>query len=87
MLHSSNSIWPTIWWPAFLLFPDKLANMRVLLSNLTRRKSRGPQSRWSALPIFGCEWFGRNYASKQVEANVVTEEDGWLVITVPAKFF
>jgi len=37
--------------------------------------------------IFGGEWMGRRYASKQVEAYAVPEEDGWLVITVLVKFF
>ena len=35
---------------------------------------------------FGCEWNGRRYAGKQVEAYAV-DEDGWLVITVIVKFF
>jgi hypothetical protein len=37
--------------------------------------------------IFRGEWMGRKYASKQVEAYAVPEEDGWLVITVLVKFF
>jgi len=37
--------------------------------------------------IFGGEWLGRRYSSKQVEVYAVAEEDGWLVITVLVKFF
>ena len=36
---------------------------------------------------FGSEWLGRNYATKQIEAYAVEEDDGWLVITVLVKFF
>jgi hypothetical protein len=36
--------------------------------------------------IFGGEWRGRRYATKQVEAYAV-EEEGWLVITVVVKYF
>jgi len=36
---------------------------------------------------FGGWWRGRRYATKQVEAYAVEEEDGWLVITVVVKYF
>ena len=36
---------------------------------------------------FAGEWLGRKYSTKQVEAYAVAEEGGWLVITVPLKFF
>lgn len=32
-------------------------------------------------------WNGKRYAAKQIEAYVVEEADGWLVITVIVKFF
>jgi len=35
---------------------------------------------------FNGQWRGREYATKQVEAYAV-REDGWLVITVIARFF
>ena len=35
---------------------------------------------------FGGSWWGRRYATKQVEAYAV-EEDGWLVITVLVRYF
>ncbi len=37
--------------------------------------------------LFGGEWLGRKYSTKQVEAYAVEEEGGWLVITVVVKFF
>lgn len=37
--------------------------------------------------IFGGEWLGRRYSTKQVEVYAVAEEAGWLVITVLVKFF
>jgi len=37
--------------------------------------------------IFGGEWLGRRYSTKQVEVYAVAGEDGWLVITVLVKFF
>lgn len=37
--------------------------------------------------LFGGEWLGRKYATKQVEAYAVEEEAGWLVITVVVRFF
>jgi hypothetical protein len=36
---------------------------------------------------FDAEWRGRRYASKQVEAYAVRENDVWLVITVIVKYF
>ena len=36
--------------------------------------------------VFGGEWRGRPYPTKQVEAYAV-EEEGWLVITVVVKYF
>ena len=36
---------------------------------------------------FNGEWMGRRYATKQVEALAVEEEDGWLVITVLVRYF
>lgn len=36
--------------------------------------------------VYGKQWRGRTYANKQVEAYAV-DEDGWLVITVVAKYF
>lgn len=36
--------------------------------------------------LFGGEWQGRQYATKQVEAYAV-DESGWLVITVIVKYF
>ena len=36
--------------------------------------------------VFDGQWRGKYYATKQIEAFAV-EEDGWLVITVIAKFF
>jgi hypothetical protein len=32
-------------------------------------------------------WRGRRYASKQIEAYAVQEDDAWLVITLVVKFF
>lgn len=32
-------------------------------------------------------WRGRHYATKQVEAYAVEDDDSWLVITVIARFF
>jgi hypothetical protein len=37
--------------------------------------------------IFGGQWLGRKYSTKQVEAYAVEEEGGWLVITLVVKFF
>jgi hypothetical protein len=37
--------------------------------------------------IFGGEWLGRRYSTKQLEVYAVAEEGGWLVITVLVKFF
>jgi hypothetical protein len=37
--------------------------------------------------LYNNQWRGRSYATKQVEAYTVREEDGWMVITVIAKFF
>jgi hypothetical protein len=36
---------------------------------------------------FGGVWRGRSYASKQIEAYTVEEQDGWLVITLVVKYF
>lgn len=36
---------------------------------------------------FAGEWYGRHYATKQVEAYAVKEGGDWLVITVVAKYF
>ncbi|MGH9431215.1 MAG: DUF4258 domain-containing protein [Terriglobia bacterium] len=36
--------------------------------------------------VFGGEWRGRRFATKQVEAYAVPE-NGWLVITVVVKYF
>jgi len=36
--------------------------------------------------VFNQEWRGRRYVHKQVEAYAV-EENGWLIITVIARFF
>ena len=36
---------------------------------------------------FDGEWRGRRYASKQIEAYAVRQDDGWLVITVLVKYF
>ena len=36
---------------------------------------------------FDARWRGSRYASKQVEAYAVKEDEGWLVITVIVKFF
>ena len=36
---------------------------------------------------FNAAWRGRMYAVKQVEAYAIEEPDGWLVITVIAKYF
>jgi len=36
--------------------------------------------------LFDSEWKSRQYSTKQIEAYAV-EENGWLVITVIAKFF
>lgn len=35
---------------------------------------------------YNAQWRGRLYANKQVEV-IAVEEDGWLVITVMARFF
>ena len=32
-------------------------------------------------------WRGQSYATKQVEAYAVEEDDGWLVITVISRYF
>lgn len=37
--------------------------------------------------VFGQEWLGRQYLTKQVEAYAVEEENEWLVITILVKFF
>lgn len=37
--------------------------------------------------IFGRQWLGRKYSTKQVETYAVEEESKWLVITVLVKFF
>jgi hypothetical protein len=37
--------------------------------------------------LYNEQWRGRFYATKQVEAYAVHEEDAWQVITVIAKFF
>lgn len=37
--------------------------------------------------VFGGEWLGRKYSTKQVEAYAAEENEGWLVITVLVKFF
>jgi len=36
---------------------------------------------------FGGQWRGRTYATKQVEAYAVWEDDGWLVISVITRYF
>ena len=36
---------------------------------------------------FGGTWRGKTYATKQVEAYAVWEDEGWLVITVLVKYF
>lgn len=36
---------------------------------------------------FDGEWRGKRYATKQVEAYAVREQDDWLVITVITRFF
>ena len=36
---------------------------------------------------FHKQWRGRSYATKQVTAFAVQEEDGWLVITVIVRYF
>jgi len=35
---------------------------------------------------YGQEWRGRTYANKQVEV-IAVDEEGWLVITVMARYF
>ncbi len=37
--------------------------------------------------VFWQDWLGRRYATKQVEAYAVEEENGWLVVTVLVKYF
>lgn len=37
--------------------------------------------------VFGKEWLGRRYSTKQVEAYAVEEDSGWLVVTVLVKYF
>jgi hypothetical protein len=37
--------------------------------------------------VFGKDRLGRHYATKQVEAYAVEEENAWLVITVLVKYF
>jgi hypothetical protein len=36
---------------------------------------------------FGGVWRGRRYTAKQVDVFAVEQEDGWLVITVIARYF
>lgn len=36
---------------------------------------------------YNATWRGRYYATKQIEAFAVQDDDGWLVITVIVKFF
>jgi hypothetical protein len=36
---------------------------------------------------FGAEWRGRRFMTKRVDAYAVEENDGWLVITVIARYF
>lgn len=36
---------------------------------------------------YGGSWAGRRYATKQLEVVAVREGDGWLVLTVVAKYF
>jgi hypothetical protein len=37
--------------------------------------------------VFGEDWLGRRYSTKQVEAYAVEEDGGWLVITILVKYF
>jgi hypothetical protein len=37
--------------------------------------------------LFGGEWLGRKYSTKQVEAYAIEEQGAWLVITVVVRFF
>jgi len=37
--------------------------------------------------VFGSEWLGRSFSTKQVEAYAIEEDGGWLVITVLVKYF
>lgn len=37
--------------------------------------------------LFGGEWLGRKYSTKQVEAYAVEDQGAWLVITVVVRFF
>jgi hypothetical protein len=37
--------------------------------------------------LFEAAWRGRHYATKQIEAYAVEEDDSWLVITVIVKYF
>ena len=36
---------------------------------------------------FSGAWRSRSYATKQIEAFAIWEDDGWLVITILVKFF
>ena len=36
---------------------------------------------------FDGTWRGKRYATKQVEVYAVREDDGWLVITLVARYF
>jgi hypothetical protein len=36
---------------------------------------------------FNSTWQGRRYATKQLEAYAVFENEGWLVLTVVTKYF
>ncbi len=36
---------------------------------------------------FGAQWRGKTYATKQVEAYAVNEDNGWTVITVIVRYF
>ncbi|MBI2058396.1 MAG: hypothetical protein HYT87_01360 [Nitrospirae bacterium] len=37
--------------------------------------------------MYGQEWQGRLFATKQVEAYAVQQDEGWLVVTVEVKYF
>jgi len=37
--------------------------------------------------VFNAMWHGRQYATKQVEAYAVFEDEGWLVLTIVTKYF
>jgi hypothetical protein len=53
----------------------------------TRSPARYGRTRFRRDFAFDAEWRGRRYRTKRVDAFAVEENEGWLVITVIARYF